>query len=170
MQFLAQLFLDDLARHGTGAASANVLSIFMCQNDPGLCDEWDPAFGGNTALLFPLDGLAPAAVPAEGVTALPEVSGVDYVVVEGTGYEEARGQWSTTTGRSRRHVLGQLGGAPAWLQGDETPSCSSCSRPMDFVAQLEEGHHGRTAMNFGGGSAYAFTCVSCARGAFLWQS
>jgi hypothetical protein len=36
MQFLAQVSLADAE-----AGSAGLLSIFMCQNDPGLCDEWD---------------------------------------------------------------------------------------------------------------------------------
>jgi hypothetical protein len=158
MQFLAQLVLADC-----------LLAIFMCQNDPGLCDEWDPAAGANLALVLPREGLAATAVPDRGVPLLPEVSGVEQVTTA-ADYEQAREQWAAAAGRSRRHVLGQLGGTPSWLQGDETPSCPSCSAPMDFVAQLEEGHHGRAAMNFGGGAAYAFRCVPCARGAFLWQS
>ncbi|MDX6328614.1 MAG: hypothetical protein QOI83_997, partial [Streptomycetaceae bacterium] len=44
MQFLAQLPLDD----GRG-----VLAVFVCQNDPGMCEDWDPVAGGNRALVFP---------------------------------------------------------------------------------------------------------------------
>ncbi|MFJ3792841.1 hypothetical protein [Kitasatospora sp. NPDC090091] len=67
-------------------------------------------------------------------------------------------------------MLGRLGGEPDWLQYDETPSCSSCARPMAFVAQLQEGPDPVTAMNFGGGgTAYAFACEPCAGAAFLWQ-
>jgi hypothetical protein len=94
MQFLAQVRLGDLARHGDSAAGQGVLSIYMCQNDPGLCDEWDPVSGGNRALLFPDDGLSAAPVPAEGVTALSEVCGVDYVL----GADELRG---AARGRAR---------------------------------------------------------------------
>ena len=67
-------------------------------------------------------------------------------------------------------MLGQLAGAPSWLQGDETPVCAACQNRMRFVAQLEEGPDHNTAMNFGGGCAYVFDC-SCgaATGKMLWQ-
>ncbi|TKA10985.1 hypothetical protein FCI23_13535 [Actinacidiphila oryziradicis] len=58
----------------------------------------------------------------------------------------------------------------SWVQGDETPSCPLCARPMGFVARVEEGHDHRTAANFGGGGCgYAFVCASCGQGAFRWQ-
>jgi hypothetical protein len=152
------------------AAGRGVLSIFMCQNDPGLCGDWDPASGGNRALLFPRGGLAPTPVPAEGNTLLPEACGIDYVMIDADTYEEARGHWSEKSGRPLREVLGQLGGAPSWLQAEETPSCPSCAQPMGFVAQFEEGHDHSTAANFGGGGCgYAFACEPCGQGAFLWQ-
>ena len=172
MQFLAQLLLDDVNLHGADAVSESrgILSIFMCQNEPGLCDEWDPAAGGNQALLFSRAELAAAPVPAQGTTLLSEACGIDYAPMDAAGYGEARSLWSEAGGRPLRDVLGQLRGAPSWLQGDETPSCPSCAQPMGFVAQLEEGHDHRTAMNFGGGGCgYAFSCEPCGQGAFLWQ-
>lgn len=159
MQFLAQLLVDE----------SSVVAIFMCQNDPGLCEEWSPAYGGNRAMIFPRAGLAPAQVPTDGETLLPEASGVEPTAV-GLPYEEAREQWAESHGRSGREVLGQLGGEPSWIQGDETPGCPSCSQPMIFVAQLEQGLS-HTEINFGGGgSGYAFACRPCAQAAFLWQS
>ncbi|WKX73351.1 hypothetical protein [Streptomyces sp. XD-27] len=159
MQFLAQLLLDDL-----------VLAVFMCQNDPGMCDDWDPASGGNRALLFPRGGLAAAPVPDRGATLLSEVCGIAYATVDEADYDKARDQWCATHDRDVLEVLGRFGGAPSWLQGDETPPCPSCARPMAFAAQLEEGHDHRTAMNFGGGGCgYAFTCAPCLAAAFLWQ-
>ncbi|WP_432939174.1 hypothetical protein ACQPXM_28885 [Kribbella sp. CA-253562] len=158
MQFLAQVLTQE-----------HVVPIFMCQNEPGLCDEWDPRAGGNTAFVFPRDGLAAAQVPAEGETKLPEASGITSTVIDGVPYEEARQQWATDTGRVRREVLGQLGGEPSWLQCDETPSCRSCAQPMPFVAQLEQGLS-RTEINFGGGSGYVFACWPCTEATFLWQS
>jgi hypothetical protein len=157
MQFLAQVLTEEHA-----------VSIFMCQNDPGLCDEWDPAAGGNRALVFPASELAPAQVPAKGETRLPEASGIDTLVIDGLPYETAREQWANTSGRPRREILGQLGGAPSWLQGDETPACPSCDQPMNLVTQLEQGLS-RSEINFGGGTGYAFACLPCAEGAFLWQ-
>ena len=168
MQFFAQVLLRDVASSPAGEG-LDVLLIFMCQNDPGLCDDWDPTSGGNRALLVPLGGLGAAAVPAQAEVLLPEVSGIDHVMVEGDSYEEACGTWSTTRGRPQSEVLGGLGGSPAWLQNDETPSCPACAQAMGFVAHFEEGHDHRTAANFGGGRGYGFACPPCRRGAFLWQ-
>jgi len=49
MQFLAQLPLDSL-EEAKGHHDQTLL-LFQCQNDPGMCDEWDPNAGGNAALL-----------------------------------------------------------------------------------------------------------------------
>jgi hypothetical protein len=157
-QFLAHLPLDgDVA-----------VSVFMCQNDPGLCEEWDVSGDGNRALVVS-GPLAPAAVPAEGVTLLEEVSGARTVEVDRTAYDEARSAWAEGHGVSPREVLGSLGGDPSWVQGDETPECEGCDGPMPFVAHLEEGRDHATAMNFGGGLAYVFACPTHRTGAFLWQ-
>ncbi|GAA4256748.1 hypothetical protein GCM10022255_070810 [Dactylosporangium darangshiense] len=158
MQFLAQVRLG-----------GDLLSIFMCQNDPGLCDEWDATAGGNRAYLFGADATEPAAVPGEGETLLEEVSAVEVVPVDAPAYPQAAAEWSRRTGRPRSDVLGHLGGEPAWLQFDETPACASCERPMDFVMALEEGHDWHTKINFGGGRGYAFRCAPCRAAAFLWQ-
>lgn len=166
MQFLAQVRLDDI-----DAADAALLSIFMCQNDPGLCDEWDATAGGNRAFVFPLGELTPSAAPSGDTVLAPETSAVTYVpVTDSAGYDEAREHWRSESGRPLRDVLGQLGGAPAWLQFDQTPACPACALPMSFVVQLEEGHDHRTGFNFGGGGCgYGFRCRSCATAAFLWQ-
>lgn len=158
MQFLAQISLADLAEE------PGYLAIFMCQNDPGSCDEWDPEAGGNHAAVLPIDGLTVATPPPTGVTQLPEVSATSHTDVE-SGYKDARKSY----GDAVRDVLGQLGGEPDWIQGDEWPVCPECEVLMDFVVQLEEGHDHRTSANYGGGSAYAFACYSDALGAFLWQ-
>jgi hypothetical protein len=141
----------------------------MCQNEPGLCQEWDPSAGGNKALLFQTDALAPAAVPPGDNTLLPEACGVSLYTTESASYDEASDSWSHAEGRPVEEVLGQLGGEPDWLQNDETPACPSCSTPMGFVAQLDEGHDHTSAINFGGGYGYAFTCEPCGQAAFLWQ-
>jgi hypothetical protein len=155
LRFLAQIVLDDL-----------VLALFACQNDPGMCDDWDPESGGNRALLFPCDGLRPLPEPddeAEEPFTLGAVRAVALERKPGGDYDQAREAHSGTA------VLGQLGGRPAWIQGDETPACPSCARAMPFVTQLEEGPDHRTSMNFGGGGcAYAFTCEPCGEARVLW--
>ncbi|MFH8839528.1 hypothetical protein [Streptomyces sp. NPDC017868] len=131
-----------------------VVAVFFCQNDPGMCDDWDATSGGNAAFLFRGE-LAPAAVPPEGETALGAVTAL-------LPHPEHA--------PTRRPVLGRLGGAPEWLQDDETPVCPACARHMAFTAQLEEGHDYATAANFGGGGlGYVFSCQHCGEAAFLWQ-
>ncbi|WSQ14941.1 hypothetical protein OG604_48530 [Streptomyces sp. NBC_01231] len=85
-------------------------------------------------------------------------------------YDQAGGEWAAGNDRPASSVLGQLGGSPVWVQGDETPSCVSCATPMPLIVQLEEGPDHNTAMNFGGcGRAYVFACEPCGRAKFLWQ-
>lgn len=176
MQFLAQIVLDGLDRPAgrSGERDGRVMAVFMCQNDPGMCDEWSPTAGGNRALLFPAEGLAPmpAPTPGEGgeeALCLGAVNAVNLVHSPEADYGSAREEWAGRTGNGLRNVLGRLGGRPDWLQGDETPGCPACTRPMDLAAQLEEGPDHSTAMNFGGGTAFAFMCAPCVQAAFLWQ-
>ena len=162
MQFLAQVTLD---------GATGLLSIFMCQNDPGLCEEWDATAGGNRAYVLGADAVYLSGPPGDGITLMEETSGVEFVEVDGEDYFAARELWSEQTGRRAVDVLGQLGGDPAWLQFDETPTCGGCTGPMTFVVQLEEGHDHRTSANFGGGGCgYGFRCGPCGTAAFLWQS
>ncbi|WP_257032345.1 YwqG family protein [Streptomyces sp. 1331.2] len=179
MQFLAQVLLDDLGRHaGQGAVEGrDVLALFMCQNDPGMCEEWDPQAGGNRALLFPTAALQPIPVPVldedddQEPVLLGAVSAVAYETASTTAdYGQAYTEWARQPGRTPLDALGQLGGQPAWLQNDETPACPTCTREMRLVVQLEEGRDHATAMNFGGrGEAYAFACEPCTQAVFLWQ-
>jgi hypothetical protein len=143
MQFLAHLPL-------AGAA----VSVFFCQTDPGMCDDWSPTGGANRAYLFS-GPLTPAAVPAEGETLLGAVTAL-RPHPEDTPTKQA--------------VLGRLGGEPDWIQDDETPDCPGCATRMTFTAELEEGRDFATSANFGGGGrSYLFTCPPCAEAAFLWQ-
>lgn len=103
MQFLAQVMLGDL-----GAGSwQGVLSVFMCGGDPGMCEEWDAAAGGNRALVFAGGSLAPAAVPAGPAAMLGEVSAVQYVAVD-ADYDDA-----PCLGRARGPSR-ERGAGPAW--------------------------------------------------------
>lgn len=165
MQFLAQVVPGS---PGTSAPQG-VLSVFMCANDPGMCDEWDATAGGNQALTFAGGPLVPATVPEGPATMLGEASAVRCVTVN-ADYDDARRAWAEREGRPLGDVLGQLGGQPSWLQADETPACTECGKPMGFAVQLEEGHDYRTAANFGGGGCgYGFVCSPCGTAAFLWQ-
>lgn len=178
LQFLAQVVLDgvgDVAREVT-SPGRGILALFACRNDPGMCEDWAPHSGGNRALLFPPEGLQPLPLPQRGeeadggVVVLGAIRSITQEPEKEADYDRAREAWAEKSGRPQSDVLGQLAGVPAWVQGDETPPCPSCARPMPLIVQLEEGPDHSTSMNFGGGgSAYAFACEPCAQAAFLWQ-
>ncbi|MGF1429004.1 DUF1963 domain-containing protein [Kitasatospora sp. LaBMicrA B282] len=193
LQFLAQLLLADLAGRGdlagSGEPGRSLLALFACQNDPGMCDDWEPDSGGNLALLLPVDGLQPIPRPEpadaandenadedgdedeeDDVLGLGATRAVELCRMTEPDYYDARTEWAERTGRPVTEILGQLGGTPDWLQGDETPGCPDYAQPMPLAVQLEPGPDHLTAMNFGdGGNGYGFACEPCGRATFLWQ-
>jgi hypothetical protein len=140
--------------------------IFMCNNDPGMCDEWDADGGGNKVIIIDEKNLG-FFQPVEPELSLRGITyGVKFVETDDIDYDTARENW---TG-DKRAILGQLYGEPSWIQGDETPQCDCCNKMMRFVSQLEEGPDHSTAMNFGGGGvAYLFDCKEGKTAKFLWQ-
>ena len=165
MQFLGRVMIPEVA-----PSKARFVLLFMCQNNPGLCDEWDAESGGNKAIIVSAENVVAIESPSDGITVRETQYGVVLEDAVFQTYDEAREGWSLLTGRSRRHVLGQMFGTPSWVQADETPSCNCCRSPMRFIAQLEQGPDSKNEMNFGGGCAYLFDCVRCDDSAkFLWQ-
>lgn len=160
-----------------------VLSVFVCQNDPGACESWDATAGANRVHLFPREQLQPVAVPETGVTLLPASSAIRTHVVtldlEGNddhdelapdAYDLARSGWKREPEErfgKQREVLGSLGGSPSYLEDDRVPTCPSCAGATEFAAHLEEGISAQTAMNLGGQLGYVFVCRACREGAFL---
>jgi hypothetical protein len=166
MQFLAQLPLDAL-EEASGHEDQTLL-LFQCQNDPGMCDDWDANGGGNAALLVSSSSREPLQVPI-GETLLSSetrLSRVSYLAVHAQKTDDD--DYCEAVDAPASQVVGKLGGAPLWIQADETPNCE-CGSPMTFVAQLE--CRGGGGINFGDcGAGYAFVCPSCrARAKFLWQ-
>jgi hypothetical protein len=154
MQFIGQLPVD----------SSTLALIFMCQNDPGLCDEWDPNAGGNVVKMVRIDNLDQIDAPTEGKTRLPFEIYADLLSYEGSYGAALK---DSTVSKS---VLGKFGGSPDWIQSEETPTCGACGLAMQFVAQLEQATDGKSEVNFGGGLGYMFKCP-CGIGSakFLWQ-
>jgi hypothetical protein len=162
MQFLGQLRIPETPK---------LVLLFMCQNDPGLCDEWEADGGGNCAIVVPTEKLAEVKAPDGGVTVRNTKYGARQVTSSLDNYDAAREAWIKESGRKGSDVLGQLLGTPAWIQADESPKCDACGRNMRFLAQLEQGPDWKTEMNFGGGGcAYLFDC-SCGEHSakLLWQ-
>ena len=166
MQFLAQVGLAETDIENL-AERQQLLLLFQCQNEPGMCDEWDPDGGGNSAVLVPQGGTE-APTPPAGPTTLPSVSPVSATVYDDTNLSETPDDNYCSAFEADTSVLGKTGGAPLWIQGDETPTCP-CGSRMTFVSQIEE--RGGGGINFGdAGAGYAFVCVDCESSAkFLWQ-
>src|SRR5579871_5778072 len=165
MQFLGQIALED---HD----AKRLVLLFMCQNDPGSCDDWNANSGGNRAMVVMPDR-APslAEIPQDGLAVRETAHGAHLEEVDSESYGDARKQWAQRNNCSPLQILGQFDGEPSWIQADETPTCDICGKRMQFLAQLEEGPDYKTAMNFGGGGcAYVFRC-SCTQhtAKFLWQ-
>ena len=150
--------------------NGDLLQLFMCQNNPGMCDDWDSNAGGNAVIVTTPKHLQVVSEPNDGVTNRETEYSAEIVEVEEEDYDEARSNWAEKNTVSPREVLGQIGGNPAWLQNDETPNCEQCGKPMSFVAQLETGPDWKTEMNFGGGGVgYLFNCDCKGSAKFLWQ-
>ncbi|CAM2787723.1 hypothetical protein [Pseudomonas fluorescens] len=157
LQFLGQI-------RPTGAQHLHL--IFMCDENPGECGQWEADGGANAVVCVPVNDLHVAALPSAGQVTRGTGYGARVEPTQAVDYTQAHNAFS---GR-RRDVLGQLGGAPCWLQAEQTPSCNHCNAPMRFVAQLEPGPDHTTEMNFAGGCAYLFECdCSGVSAKFLWQ-
>ena len=166
MQFLAQLPIAE-ADSPELSGRDEMLLLFQCQNDPGLCEEWDANGGGNAALLVPT--VTRQLLPApDGETLLPQEYKLRFVPFEESlDASTAHEAYLAALLAHEPSMLGKTGGQPVWFQFDQTPKCS-CGQPMTFVGQIEEVG---TEINFGGGGVgYAFVCAACpATARFLWQ-
>lgn len=155
---------------GKIATDLGLEQIFMCQNDPGCCDEWEADGGGNAVLVCGSQNVVAVVPPAQGETTRNCEHGAEITEVDADNYDDARDRWAEQHEGNYRQVLGQLYGTPKWLQADETPICSGCGGKMRFVAQLEQGPDWETEMNFGGGGCgYLFDCKCNNSAKFLWQ-
>ncbi len=145
------------------------LQLFMCDNNPGICMEWEADGGGNAVVVIDSPALETVPPPSGAERASNYHYSAALIDWEIDSYNEAISSWAKTHDCTPRNVLGQLGGEPFWLQADETPSCDQCQQPMTFVAQLEEGPADQPSMNFGGGCGYVFECSCHGSAKLLWQ-
>lgn len=157
--------------------------IFMC---PGQYDErgwlecptFTPLSGANVVLLQVDSGLAlvpetAARCPDYLMTFTPAQE-PDVDISDFDLNEDLYMQVAETS---------KIGGVPAWIQNNETPSCPHCGKSMRFVAQIDAALDGPLPvdttqweryhfLDFGDvGIGYVFICPDdCSpTGAFLWQ-
>jgi len=145
--------------------------VFMCQNEPGLCDEWDANEGGNRVVVLKPKSLEVVKPPEHGETSRGDSYGVSVQTVDSNDYDVAREAWHDNEANTE-YVLGKLKGQAFWIQGDETPNCDACNNKMQFVGQFEEGpdtDHSQSMNLGGGGVGYLFDCSTCTTAKFLFQ-
>jgi ankyrin repeat protein len=147
---MVQIDLADPALPKT-ALGRRMLPVFWCLD----CLECDAAF-------FDVSGVVPKAVSADGRTV--EVGKIS------AGEDDLPPRPLTLVPVPERKKAGRkskLGGAPAWIQMEETPDCPKCEKPMAFVLQLASDSH----IGYGdAGVLYAFACPECLLSASLIQS
>ncbi|MBM82305.1 MAG: hypothetical protein CMJ78_17195 [Planctomycetaceae bacterium] len=180
MDFLAQISLKDPMQL---SRKFDMAYAFMCPADSD-CETWDPWSGSNCVILqrhsenayvgtrraTPDFGSYPDYKVTFSESAEPDVDTADVDVAS-----RLRTQVSSET---------KIGGVPAWIQSNESPTCPECGGDMAFIAQLKaeldgqlpadrgqwENYH---TLKFGDvGLGYLFLCKDecCADGAaFLWQ-
>ncbi|AMV34644.1 hypothetical protein VN12_21140 [Pirellula sp. SH-Sr6A] len=167
MQFVAQIMLSDSTDPIWNSRPESLL-IFMCQNDPGMCNDWDANSGGN-AVVVATPGSVQIHAPENGETVLPLETFVSLKPYDSSVKDQTDDDNYVDAVNENELVLGKIGGDPLWIQADETPECD-CGSRMRFVALLEE--RGGGGINFGGGGAgYVFACTDCRdKAKFLWQS
>jgi hypothetical protein len=144
MPFIGQVQLPAI-----GSAPARLSHLFLAQDDEeDIEDTWEPDAGENALICQP-GRLAPF------LTTEPRTEGPIYVsdiavTLVPVAADEQPGSF--------------IGGAPMWLQADETPA------GFTFVFQLDSTQL-PFPVNFGGdGIGYAFVDLATGEGRFLWQS
>ncbi|BBD60138.1 hypothetical protein NIES2109_29330 [Nostoc sp. HK-01] len=160
MQFLGQIDLEATIIKGI-CDRKQLLLLFMCSNNPGMCDEWDADLGGNAAILVSKTNLTSLEPPCDQEEFLSE-----EILLTLDECDDSADTYCDILNQFQYQICGKIGGEPLWIQDDETPICS-CGARMKFVVQLEPS----TAFDFGdSGSGYGFVCSVCQQGAkFLWQ-
>jgi len=150
MQFIGQIALEETAIPEIRERK-QLLLLFMCTNDPGMCDEWEADSGGNAAILVSTTNLTSLKAPCDKE---------EFLLEEGLlsleKCDDSADAYCELFDQAQAEVYGKIGGEPFWIQREETPTCR-CGATMTFVAQLE--HSGE--VQFTDGSGYVFVCSVC---------
>lgn len=139
--------------------SRTPLLVFQCQNEPGLCEEWEADSGGNKVVAIENVELE----PQPGAKALV-FQPCDISDEKLQSSDETDSYFDLATQSNYEYLVGKALGEPIWYQAEETPDC--CQQKMTFVAQIDECED----LNFGGsGVGYIFECTKCQGCKFLTQ-
>ncbi|MBN3880621.1 MULTISPECIES: DUF1963 domain-containing protein [unclassified Nostoc] len=160
MQFIGQIDLEETAIKEV-CERKQLLLIFMCTNNPGMCDEWDADLGGNAGILVDKTNLTSLEAPCDKEEFL-----LEETLLTLDECNDSADTYCQFFNQSQNQVCGKIGGEPLWIQTDETPICS-CGARMTFVVQLEHS----AEVQFGdAGAGYGFVCLVCQqRAKFLFQ-
>ncbi|KAI9130647.1 hypothetical protein ON05_023000 [Acaryochloris sp. CCMEE 5410] len=161
MHFIGQIDLEE-TKIPVVEERHQILLFFICTNYPlyaGSCNEWDPDFGGNAAILVPKTNLLELNAPCNDEEFL-----LDETSVLLEGCDDSSEYYCNAYNKSD-DLCGKIGGEPCWIQYDTTPVCS-CGARMTFIAQIE--HTGDFEFYECG---YVFVCPVCQDQAkFLYQT
>lgn len=142
----------DASRDRLPLEQHDALMLFICTS--GTCDTFEPFGGGNAAVLVSKSKEAPKT--PRGILGRP------------SAMRPRKLRYTAATKAGEEAIPNKVGGAPDWLQGNETPVCPHCKRKMRFVMQLNETVDAK--LNFASGVGYLFVCEDEHDARFLWQS
>lgn len=186
MIFLAQIPLLNPISFST---TFQMAYLFMCVADDRRyqCYPWEAYSGANRVILQ--TGEKQIVGTPSQPSPYPDYKGYFQQAQETTFYpkDEGKERISDTSKRNQPSEQTKLGGIPAWVQYDETPSCHICHKPMRLLIQIDAALDGTLPMNFyqypqesflfldfgDAGLGYVFICpTTCSpqSAAFLWQS
>lgn len=149
-----------LQQHGS-------LSAYMCGNEDGSCQTFEPLFGTNQVILNKVKSKELQARWIQSPSENQDNDEYTEVMPDKISYEEVFEIDLESEDADDLLIHNKCGGHVTWYQGDQTPTCPTCQKEMKFVAQFSEFDE---ALNFGGdGVAYIFVCPDEHEGAILWQ-
>ncbi len=148
LHFVGQVDLEETKIPGI-CERQQLLLIFFCDHDPGMCDAHDPYAGGNAALLVSKQNLIPFEPPCD-----PEDFLLDETLFDLEECDDSSDAYNRAFNEDRV-VCGKVGGEPFWTDYDRTPVCR-CGNKMTFVVQIE--HTGEFEFYR---STCAFVCSTC---------
>jgi uncharacterized protein YwqG len=164
MRFICQIRLPEKLNRG----NQQMAYIFMTDSIDG--ESWSADFGDNAVILQPgqftsLVKTEPRATGPSLQRMVPGVTGNRLVPVDCEYRAEHLELPDEASVDSDYALVNRIGGAPGWLQNDETPT----QGVWHFLTQIDS-NSDLYSVNFGDmGIGYVFVADDGSAGRFLWQ-